>query len=224
MGNRPINRRPWRRAPWRKRLKPGEKGWINGTSTNCGFVPISGSNTCDPSDSEAYAGRTTIEIISGAELADHEGNLKMLRLVGDCIVAPNENAPAVMVTMSSTGTLLRAGLIVVEADMSSGSEQIPHVSPTDMVEEADRSWLWLRTEWIPPLFYTDGPGGGEYRYPDPTQTHKRFEIDVRVQRRLKADQRLCMMLTTVNTGILSEDLPDAEPIHMALNLRAFIAF
>jgi len=217
MGNRPINRRPWRRKPWSRRLKPGEKGWINGVSTNCGFAALQGSYTCEPDDPDSEFSRNRIEVINGAELAEHEDNLKLLRLVGDVIVVPEMGAEE-MVTMRQTHTLLRYGLIVVDADMSSGTESIPWVSPSDMIENADRSWLWMRTDFIDPH---DGT-----RLDEDVRdfTAERFEIDVRVQRRLKADQRLVMMITAVNTGIIPADLGTAMPVSLAMNLRAFIAF
>jgi len=218
MGNRPINRRPWRRKPWSKKLKPGEKGWINGASTNCGFVPLGGTYTCEAEDPDSSAGWHRMEIISGAELGEHEDNLKLMRLVGDILIVPHEGDP-LMVTMRNARTLIRWGLIVVDADMSSGSEVIPFVNPAQMTENADRSWLWTRTDYIDPH---NGTADGGTDLAD--FTVERIDLDVRVQRRLKADQRLIMMATVVNTGILPEDIPNAEPVAIAMNLRAFIAF
>lgn len=220
MGNRPINRRPWRRPPWRKRLKPGEKGWINGVSTNCGWAPLTAGGTCEPGGGNYEPTWNRIEIISGAELAEHEGSVKLIRLVGDMLLEARF-APDFEGTMNPAnvaGTMLRMGLIVVDADMTSGSEIIPFVDPTD-VESMDRSWLWLRTEWIRP-YYKNTAGIGPATWV-PNETLSRIDLDLRVQRRLKADQRLVMMVSAVNTLVPDDS---EQTVDLAANLRAFIAF
>lgn len=203
---RPINRSPFRRPPWRLG-KAGEKGWLSGftAGTDWNAMPVRGT-----ADAPGTPWQVSVPLIDGAELSEHEDNLKVVRTLGEC--------HWLMDSSSQDGCLVRVGVLAVQArvDVATSTEVTDYISPCE-VDEIDKSWLYLNTVYVPrPKI--NGPDG-----PQPPDA-VRVDIDIKSTRRLRADARLLLFMEAQYAFKNLGDPIAESPLHFTANLRHFITF
>jgi len=208
MGNRPINRRPFRRPPWRNKGAKGERGWLSGMTAGLDWnqIPVRGSAT--PFSPSLV---TQVFLVDGAEMLDHEDNMKVVRTIGEIHLTPDGTQP--------DDVLVRMGILETEerTDFSTGVATVDYVSPSNL-DDVDRSWMWLGTVYVP----SRGTAGSDV-YILPGQ-NRRIDIDTKSARRLKANDRLSLFIEA-RYVFRASDSPIAESgTWININLRHFCTF